>query len=198
MNEPLVFDVDTHTYWCGGVRVPGVTNVLEPYYDWTGVDPVALAIAADRGSMVHEATALDDHLDLDEDSLDERLVGYVHAWRRFREESGFRPLVVEHKVFHRAHWFAGTLDRVGVFRNNPTRWLIDIKTGVPQPATSLQTAAYALALASQSPEFSADLRGAAYLRGDGTYRLVRYDDPCDATDWLAALRIHNWRNANGR
>ena len=86
-NCRVTFDAATHTYRASGVEIPGVSTILalsglEPAFT---VDPVTLALAAQRGTCVHEATAIDDrHVlgvgrPLDMTQLEPELVPYVLA-----------------------------------------------------------------------------------------------------------------------
>ena len=177
------FDPEQHRFWLDGKELLSVTRVLResgivgnPYNPETDRD-----YYLERGSAVHLATQYDDQDELDEDSLDEDLLPYLEAWRAFRRESGFDPVLIEEIVWSETHGFAGILDRAGIL--NGKQILIDIKTGSVPKWAALQTAAYALALGEPVHRYTVE------LRGDGKYSLKRHDDRGDAGVFLAALQI---------
>lgn len=151
----------------------------------------------DRGTAVHQATALDDVADLDEGSVDPHVAPYLAAWRRFRAESS--PITfpkIEHRVRHELYGYLGTADRVARFRGSD--WVIDLKTGGPEPWHALQLAAYALAYLGRTSLAGSGVRCAAvYLRDDATYRFMPYEDYSDGDAWLVALSLYNWKLKHG-
>lgn len=201
---PLEFDAERHVYSRGGIVVPGVTSVLEPLTDWSMVSDGVLELARERGTLVHELTALDDRGELDEESVDPRLAGFLAAWRAFKRDTGFTSATgaIELQVESFLHGYAGTLDRLGrhgadALNADAPLALYDVKTGPPQPATALQTAAYRQAANETfAPTKPIARRFGVHLRRDGTYRLVEYRDPGDLATFLAALRLHTWRLRN--
>lgn len=74
------------------------------------------------------------------------LEGYAKAWIAFKEDTGFRPSMIETPVNHPQRRYRGTLDRVGTFGDSPDRVLLDIKAGIVAAWVPLQTAAYAACL----------------------------------------------------
>jgi len=157
-------------------------------------------LSAERGSAVHKACYLADGDELDESSLDPRIVGYLEAYRRFRTECNFRPRWREHEVVSRRWQYAGRLDLAGslVMRHetSPRLAVLDIKTGHAGPQTGVQLAAYGRALIELIGQAAS--RYALELREDGTYRLVPYTDPADWSVFLAALTVTQWRKAHGQ
>jgi hypothetical protein len=89
----------SHSYEVDGIVVPSVTQVLS----LTGIDDVSgiplhyLQRAAGIGTAVHQACELLDEDDLDLESLDPLIQGYVLGYQRFREETGFAVDLVEHR-----------------------------------------------------------------------------------------------------
>lgn len=69
----------------------------------------------ERGSLVHKMIELYNMKNLDEESLDPVLIPYLQGYKKFVAENGI-----------------------------PKNIILDIKTGVPQPADPLQLAGYAL------------------------------------------------------
>ena len=92
---------------------------------------------AERGRMIHLATALYDYGTLDESSLDYRIVPYLEAFKSYREqfpfiETDYPDRNIEIVLGDHVYDYAGTLDR-----ND-----IEIKAGKPEPWHRIQLAAY--------------------------------------------------------
>lgn len=192
----LTFDHDTHTYRADGKVVPSVTQLLAPLFDFSMVREEVMALAAERGSAVHKATELFDGDDLDETSLDPRLVGYLDAWKRFRDEAKFEPFDdgIEKPLYHPIYGYAGTPDRFGTLKGEPCT--LDLKTvSRLHAATAVQTAAYQqLGIKNGTPT---SVRASVRLKPDGTYELKRYSSAKDWPMFLSLLTVHNWRNESG-
>jgi hypothetical protein len=193
----LRFDADAHEYWRGGRRVPNVTSVLESVglSDFSAVDREILALAKARGTAVHRACELDDKDDLDEAALDDELRGYLAAWRKFSSENSHEWDGIERRGYHQTYQYAGTADRTGKMSGNPAA--LDIKSGAPQAATGPQLAAYANLFWPIREAERRVRRYGCYLRADGTYQLIEYDDRTDFAVFLSALTIFNWKGNHG-
>lgn len=190
----LTFDCATHTYRDNGAVIPGVTSLLAPLIDYSMVREEVLAMAAERGSAVHYATQLYDENNLDEDSIDIRILGYLNAWKRFRDDQQFEPYWIEKPLGHPVHRFGGTPDRFG--RMKGERTALDIKTvSKLMPATAVQTAAYQeLGRINDMPT---ECRVAVQLKADGTYRMETYRSRDDWPTFLSLLTVHNWKTRHG-
>lgn len=192
----LLLDEETHTYSLDGARVPGVTELLAPLYDWSGIPHAVLEFAKERGSAIHKACELHDKGTLDMDSVDVILMPYLKAWEKFIAETGFESSVIETSL-HCSHWgvtFAGTPDRAGVLtklRGKPTA-VVDIK-GVAKvsPVTGIQLAAYKRILRSNG--FDPEQRYAVQLLRTGDYRLHHFVDSSDDACFVAQLTTHYWK-----
>lgn len=187
------FDPESHTYSVGGVKIPSVTTILKPLYDFSMIKPEVLQRKADIGQAVHLATEYHDQDDLDFDSLDPLIAGYVTGWVRFRRETGFTPRVIEGQYYHPLHRYAGTMDREGDYQGDPT--ILDVKTTVVMsPAVGVQLAAYTELYAANHPDKPKPTRRTAVqLFPDGTYRAKDYTDPGDFATFLSLLNIHRWK-----
>ncbi len=184
----LTFDPAQHEYRWNGRVVPSVTQILKSLglIDATWYTDEA----RDRGSMIHLATALDDRGELDESSVDERIAGYLAAWRLFKAESGASFTDIEIQLYS-DYGYAGTPDRIGTLRG---RSVFDIKNGEPEPWHALQTAAYAFGCSAGSAAVMS--RYCIYLRDNGTYRLIQHDRSTDIAVWLSCLNLYNWKANN--
>jgi hypothetical protein len=184
---------DTAQYMVAGQRVPSVTEALDlaGLVDFSDVPPDRLEWARARGQDIHGWTAIIDEGYAGDESPPWDITGYVDAYLRFKNESGFAPELIEHVVINETYHYAGQLDRTG--KLNGKKALVDIKAVAKVgPATSLQTKAYALCLDEPHNRY------ALQLKPDGTYRLHSYPlkgrtESVDRDDWYAALRMAYWK-----
>lgn len=187
----LKFDEATHSYTWDGVPVPGVTEVLRPFVDFSRIDPRVLAAKADLGRRVHVACQFDDENDLDETSVEDDVAPYLAAYRKFRTDTGAIVIANERKVFEPLFRYAGTLDRILAIAND--HWLVDLKTAFTTPMSAgPQTAAYQRANA----DFTINRRAALRLRPDGTYRFDPLNNPDDWSAFLACLTVHRFKEVH--
>lgn len=174
----LTFDPEAHRYWIDGRPVPSVTAVLEPLFDWNAVPFKVLERKRQIGQAVHQAIHLELTVGVDAASIDPQCAPYFEAWKRFREECEFEPVLVEHRVAFSLGGleYAGTLDEWGKLQGQPA--LIDWKCSMHlnYHATGAQTAAYLYALCAGTSGYGSlsDKRFAVKLGGDGRYKLERY------------------------
>lgn len=187
----LLFDEPSHTYRVDGVVVPSVTQILAPLNDFSMVSPADLEYARQLGTAVHKATELYDAGDLDESTVPDVVQPYLDAWIRLRRELPFEILGMEKRVFHPAHRYCGTYDRLVKFDGRRCMW--DIKTGELYPSYGPQTAAYKNAEEKESGK-RIEGRHAIQLRDDGTYRIHEMKDPDDWPVFLSCLTLYNFRN----
>lgn len=190
MPEELKFNAATHTYTCRGKVIPSVTQIISAVglYEFDFVSRQTLAVAAERGRVVHECVELFERGELDESSVDPELAGYFEAYLECRKVHAFPPPVaIEERVFSEPYQYAGTLDQ-----EFPGDWLNDIKTGPPSPVHGLQLSGYWLAKygMSRKPQ---RLTG-TYLKPNGDHELREY--PYDPLVWLAVLTDYRWRAKN--
>jgi hypothetical protein len=180
----LTFDESGHRYYLGGVPMPNVTAVLERAglidYSFLGARREEYL---ERGKAVHLATQRNDEGGLAEDSVPEQIHGYLEAWRRFRDDFHFVPSLIEHRVYHPQHRFAGTLDRAGKVRDG-TEIILDLKSGVAPAAVRYQLAVYASCLTHPRTR----RRRCVELHGNGTYRVIPYETSDYQRDFHQFLR----------
>lgn len=198
LTPELYFDAAEHRYSIGGIELPSVTSCIDWLNNYAGVPAHVLEHAREIGEAVHVATALNDRDDLVEESVHPTVRPYLEAWRRFRYDSGFIVELCEQSVYSRAHWFAGTLDRVGHFAPTKASGLIEIKTTAKiMPGNGAQTAAYKKCLAEMGYPDAVDLRRYTVLLGDdGRYRIREHTDHQDINVFLCSLTLANWRKNN--
>ena len=185
MSGDLLFDPATHTYTLDGQVLPGVTQIIGAAGlrddSWYTED------AALFGKRVHEWTA---HRDLGgTEPYPEEIEGQCKAWEKFKAEAKPEILHVEMKIHHPDLPYAGTIDRIAIL--NSHTWILDIKTGVPQPWHGVQLAAYAFATESIRH------RAAVYLREDGTYKVAVDSNTENWGLFYSALNVYSWRKNHG-
>lgn len=186
---------DTSRYVVDGVRRPSVTEILR-LAGLTSLDSIPesyLERARQRGEDLHAwIEGINDGV-LDEDlEPPQQIVGRVAAYRRFLAETGFRVLKSEQVVVNRALDYVGTYDLLGELPGLRGELLVDLKaTTKLYPETRLQVCGYAMALDPRPA------RAALQLLPDGRYKLERYADRADESDWIAACRVAHFKLAHG-
>lgn len=127
---------ENHIYRLDGCRLISVTQALSILDDRWKVDPFYL----ERGRLIHLATEYYDHDELDKSTVDERIRPYLDAYMRFRHETDFSPVYVEHKLYHPRYLYAMRIDRIGWL--NGRFVIVDLKSGTRTKVDELQGAAY--------------------------------------------------------
>ena len=203
------FDEATHGYSVDGISVPSVTRTIDHagLVSYDMVREEILLRKSEIGTKVHRACHFFDDGDLDIESLDYRIRGYVEAWIKFRNETGFCPypgrIEARFVVTINGMTVGLTVDRVGLFRKQET--VVEIKTAaVAQRWWSVQLAGYALGVpdhdglkCSPMTLFHRRRRIAVQLFADGDYRKHNYEDTRDASVFISALHVTHWKMANG-
>ncbi len=185
----LIFQPETHQYFKGGAELPSVTRILSEmgFVDKSFYTPDS----ATRGSYVHKATELDDHGELDDESIDDIILPYLTAWRAFKRESRVIIREIEKPVCNEIYRYAGTLDRI--VELNGTQAILDIKSGNIEAWVGLQLAAYAMA--ESKPNIQ---RYAVQLSNDGKYKVHHFTDTNDRNIFTAAVACYHWQQNNKR
>lgn len=195
-DHRFTFDPEAHEYRLDGRVLVSVTQVLER----AGLVDAAWFTEESRrrGTAVHAATHYLDEGDLDIESVDPAIEGYVLAYERFKREARFRPDIIEVPAYQSRWLYAGTPDRIVLGGGEVIpRCVLDLKTGAPEPWHALQLAAYA----NLQPEPFRFARLSLYLRDDWSYRLhewPRAEYLSDLTVFLGALNVANWKGRHGR
>lgn len=167
----LTFDADSHTYYWRGAQVCGVTNVLKDarLVDYSGIPRDVLEAAAQRGRDVHLALEYYDHGTLDEEALAPEYRGYLEAYKRFCQDTGFVVGHIETRRYHPHRHYAGTFDRTGYLptSRSDSRVVLDFKTGMFQDGHFGQLAAYSNLL----PDPRSFRQMGLQLSKDATYKI---------------------------
>lgn len=162
-----------------GAKVPSVTEILSwrfpPNGFWTEEGRV-------KGTAVHDfALFLAQGNELAEPP-DERIAGKVRGFRKFLEESCFKFVGGEERLFDPILGYCGKPDLWGSISGRTC--LIDVKNGGKLKTHALQLAAYSNLLSQ--PWLKPQDRFGLYLKDDG-YSLVKYDDKNDFHYWNALV-----------
>ena len=122
-NSDLEFIESSHTYLYRGVIIPSVTQLMkrssEEHYQ--GISEQRLAIAANRGTRVHQA--IHDYETLDLMTIDEEVKPYLTEYIIAKSRYKFQPLAQEFMLT--SGFFAGTLDMLAEFKGMQV--IIDLK-----------------------------------------------------------------------
>lgn len=208
--NPILTDTQ-HEYRLGrrgAVRLPGVTSLMRDNALFGNNEYMMKSPhAAERGTLIHKLTALDDEGDLDEASVDPELKPYLTGWRKFTESVQHSPILIEFSVYHPVKMFAGTLDRLSLIVHDGKVYLalIELKTGVLCGWHWIQTMAYAKAVEAwqhQIPELDGydqiDRLYVVQVTKGGTFRLHFIDR--SSKDWReaertldSAIQINRWK-----
>ncbi len=194
-QEILTFDADTHTYRIGDRIVPTVTQIIREVLapnEYAGVPLHALDRAAKRGRAVERMIELDLAAELDTDSLHPELLPYWHGWQSFPDRAAWQndpDWLSQGRVYSPVRHYAGTFD----LWLPSAHALVDIKATALVPSTvGIQTAAYADAMVP--PEDGASIKRYCLHVTPTRCTLIPLTDKSDSADFLAALRVYNWRH----
>ena len=184
----LAFNEEDHTYWDGDTRYPSVTEILqeEGMIDTRWFDEWSRT----RGTYVHKAVELYNNGELLEADLDEHLIPYLDAWRRFKENSDIVILNSEMVVHSEIFRYAGTLDIECTI--NGHKAIIDLKSGIVAPATALQLAGYTMAY--HANYYSVKRYGLSLKDGKAT--IVPFENFSDFSMWQAIIDIYYYKLNN--
>lgn len=139
----LTFDEETHSYHLDGVKLPSVTGIIKPLYDFSSIPPLVLAKAAAYGTAVHKMIELEIKGELDYGTLDDGLLPALEAFGKWKSDypdiSKMLPSSAIEKIMASTKLrVAGTADIIidGLM-------VIDIKTREPNLLTdSIQCEGY--------------------------------------------------------
>lgn len=198
MDAIATFAAPEHRYVLNGVPVPSVTQAmaLAGLDEYLGVPRRYLEHAAAIGTAVHQATHFLDEGDLDLDSLDPEILGYVLSWQRFKEQHDFVPIEIERRgvsVGENGELpFGFCLDRIAIV--DGVEYLVEIKTSKKRsPYWAVQTAAYAVGANFDGPRAAVQLH-ACGLAGD----LIKHPDAGDFEEWQRAIGSAHWKLNKGK
>lgn len=185
------FDTDQHLYTLNGMRLPSVTQIMEPMslMLYQGIPQDVLFGAADRGTRAHEQVS--NYVLYGIEEVDEDTKPYLDAFHEF--EAAYHPtwIASEYRTYHKALRYAGTIDLVGFIEPDDGTGVdvIDLKcTSVYHPVMlSTQLAGYCEALKSHGVKIRR--RYGLQLCKNGKPRFEQVEDGYKT--FLHCLAIHN-------
>lgn len=172
-EEDIAFNQENHIYHYRDKKLDSVTQILksEGFVD----DRWYTEESSDRGGFVHEAAAAIDYGDLSPEDFTGELAGYIQAWQTFKRDTDFIPYIIERRVVNPDLEYAGTIDRIGKWKNGSSI-LIDIKTGNKTFPHGLQLAAYYEAGRKTIQSFPKNIvRRLVILKKNGDWKIERQD-----------------------
>jgi hypothetical protein len=192
-TKGLYFDQQKHEYFVDQTRLPSVSEIIsstKEKTDYSMVPEHVLKRAAEIGHEVHRVVEL--HIK-DGGPLKTEHSGaakYMPAVRAFFRCGVLEPVHSEMKLYHPEYMYAGTVDVVGLVNGKPA--IVDFKTTnvLNKGSVALQLAAYAELVGFYDRAENPDRvfgRYAVHLDRAGGFKLHRFSDPLDLSDFLHAL-----------
>ncbi len=198
----VTFKEITHTYAIDGKPVElCVSEVLE----LAGISGYSERVpryliehAGEIGTAVHKACHFLDLGELDIDTVDPQIAGYVMGYHKFCQEYEPEWESIEQPLADLGLGVAGTPDRIGKLWNftkqlsqrEPEAVIVDIKTAVkPEKHWGLQLTAYAVL-----SYLSDHVLYALHLTRDGEFELLPYVFQPEV--FMAALTVAQWKKRN--
>lgn len=168
----LEFIEEPHIYKLCGKEIPSVSTVMKPLSSsvYGEVDPHVLRMAANRGTIVHEA--IENFLYYGIEDIPPTYGGYLDAFIQFWKDYKPTLIAVEYRVYHKYLEYAGTVDLLLLIENE--LWLVDNKTSskVEKMLTRVQLESYKKALATH--DIRVQRKAILHLKKNGKYSLVRH------------------------
>ena len=175
--------------------LPTVTEIINPWVDFSKISPNTLQAAADRGTAVHEACAM--HVQGIWSFVNPpEIVGYVDSFRRWYDKMVVEAILVEERMFDKASGYCGQLDLVVKIYGGEI-WLVDIKTpAVLSKSWRVQIASYKNLC--EISGIKVDRCGSLRLRKDGKIPSMDWYEGSTLQDFnifLAALNCYRFFNS---
>lgn len=179
-HSELRFDAETHQYWLGKKRIPGVSEILQKVglsKDYTGVD----TFYRDRGIATHKAIELYLKGVLDTSSLDECIKPQFEAFIKFITANPLEDIkALEVPMAMQDGSFAGTPDLV------TKNAIIDWKCSKSHDKVAeIQGQAYKLLIGKPIPFIVVE------LHDDGIFETFDYGTQTDL--WDSVMNLYKWK-----
>lgn len=194
----ITLNPETHEYAVDGIKVPGVTKILESagLIDFSMVPEDLMQRAKLYGEALHRTLEFEDKGILK--TYDAALTNDLEAWRKFKADYHveFLPDGIERKVMSKRWGVCGTLDRIGYIKKGLQKLsIVDIKSSTSfHPAIRLQTAGYKLCYEEEhGGKVRVQDRYGVRLNGDGTYTIEKYAEQNDEYAFIAAVQLYKWK-----
>jgi hypothetical protein len=172
--------------------LPSVTEIIEPWVDFSKVPPATLKAAGERGTAVHEACALYAQ-GIPVLSIPPEISGYVESYKRWFDQLIDEVILVEERLFDYAIGYNGQLDLVARTKGCEV-WLVDLKSPVTlSKSWRVQLSAYKNLYERMGEKI--DRSGTLRLRSDGKIPKMDWYEGGAAKDFnifLSALNCHRF------
>ena len=194
----LEFFEEPHIYMLDGVEIPSVSTVMKPLSSsvYGDVDKDILKMAANRGTIVHEA--IENFLYYGIEDIDPRYGGYLDAFISFWNEYKPTLIAAEYRMYHKYLKYAGTSDLLALIDDE--LWLIDNKTSskVEKMLTRVQLEAYKKALATHG--IRVKRKAILHLKKTVKYSLVEHPtDDLEAWEaFTASKTVRDYIKTGGK
>lgn len=188
MSKDLTFIEEGHEYYYGTIKLPSVSQIIAPLYDFSGINANVLQYAADRGTDVHYAA--EKYIKYGWTSkLDTDAQPYFDQFLKFMEDKDRRQFECEVIGHNKVYNYAGCLDLLYTDDCNDIH-LIDIKTSA---IVDLKTAIAQLSGYSMIAEsHGIKLKSMSVLHLTPT-AYKPYDIKLNKGIFLACLAIYNYK-----
>lgn len=200
----LKFEPNGHEYRWNNQIVPSVTQILGEFlhighfyistFTGASIPAYRMEAARDFGTAVHRMIALDIAGELDEETLDDRLLAVLKNWQQLR--GMIRPEIImsETPLYCSAHNYAGTPDIVCKIKGVLS--IIDCKTGLLGHCGP-QLSGYEIPVREHLKTRARFDRYGLHLPKDGgAAKLIKYED---RNDWeFFKCRLFQYRYLRGR
>ena len=169
-----------------------ISSILSPYNDYDSIPPHILAIAAARGTAIHNLCQLyaekGIHMPSEHD-------GYVSAFVKWFDREVVEVYECETRLYCDTYEITGQFDIFAKLKHSqvPYNCIIDIKTCVAKHATwPLQLAGYKY-LAEVSGGHTNTEKAVLHLSKDGSYKFYLYEDHKKDLDlFMSCLMLHRY------
>jgi len=187
----LTFDEQSHSYYWNGVKVPGVTSILNEWlkvtiageryhvnrFSGVSIPSWKMEEAGQAGTDIHKGCQIIMQGGIDWESLDPAYVPPLQQMQKWLNEVRPNVLYTEAAFYHPKYGYAGTIDIVAMI--GKALGFIDIKTG-DSDTVGPQLSAYERGWTAQDKYIGRTERYALWLPKDGSpYKFERLSNEND-------------------
>lgn len=167
--------------------LPTVTEVIEPWVDFSRIPAAKLQAAQERGTAVHEVCTL--YARGIWPAVAPEYAGYFDSFRRWYDKVVDELILAEERLFSEAHGYCGQMDLIVKVKGGE-RWLVDLKTPIALLlAWRVQLSAY-----KNLDGVVVDRSGSLRLDRDGRIPAMNWYDGTGGQDFTIFLSALNcWR-----
>jgi len=196
--DAFAFDPDKHEYSLNGRIIPSCSGVISSALQFLSpyIAEDVLEKRSELGREVHKACHL--HNISKFGGCDDRVRPYLDAWIRFKEQTGYKPILSEfQQIGHlNAMTFGMQIDNFGFLKKDET--LAELKIGKVYPHHGVQLAGYAAGLAHDRlatalARFMVRKRMVVQLGADGFPKVTVFGQRSDFDVFASLLHASTWK-----